>query len=229
MSEYDLIIFDCDGTLTDSEEGYFHAFSETLRKFGFEPPETETYQTDYAGKVLKDLVELYFGTIRQAAPEGFIEHHRSLEPQYILQYTKAITGAAEAVEALSKVFPVCIASNAGVPAIQRGLDKVGLKKYFPDNIIFSKDHVDRPKPAPDIYLHAAKVMGVAPSRAIVIEDSAAGTMAGIAAGMEVIGFAGSARNIAAKTESLTRAGAGAVFATWDEIVAHISRLTGKAI
>lgn len=228
IGQYDLIIFDCDGTLTNSEEGYFHAFSETLRKFGFEPPSNEIYQTEYAGKILRDLIDLFFSTSGQDTPQGFAEHHKSLEHKYILEYTRAIEGASEAVAALSQQFPVCIASNATMDAIIKGLTHVGMIGQFRPGIIFSKDHVDKPKPAPDVYLHAAKVMGFDPVKAIIIEDSAAGTKAGLAAGAHVIGFAGAAENVEGRIDNLMRAGANAAFATWPEIVSYISRLTERA-
>jgi len=223
LSRYDLIIFDCDGTLTDSEEGYYQALCVTLEHFGYPIVDLEYYQLRYSGSVLSDILKEHFSHIGPL-PEDFVKYYFSREEEFILPYTKAVPGARDVVAQLRKNFRICIASNARVDHIVAGLTKEGLIGYFEVGNIFSKDQVLLPKPAPDVFLHAAKEMGVEPSRAIVIEDSIAGVRAGKAAKMTVIGFSGSSRDSADKKRLLEESGADIVFQDWKDILIHINSL-----
>jgi HAD superfamily hydrolase (TIGR01509 family) len=103
---------------------------------------------------------------------------------------RAIDGVGAALDALDAAgIPRCVASSGDHERIRRGLRAAGLLERFPEQAIFSVEDVAHGKPAPDLFLHAAARMGFDPASTIVVEDSAAGVQAGVAAGMRVLGYA----------------------------------------
>ena len=221
----DLIIFDCDGTLSRSDEAYFRGFCDALEKFGYPVPDGRTYQDKYSGLLLRDIIEAYGNDHGLALPPEVERYYWLLEQPYLNKYTMAVEGAADAVDLLQRKYKTCVASNAPVAGIEFLLGRGGLLDKFPHDHLFSCDHVAVPKPAPDVFLHAAKTMGVSPDRAIVIEDSTGGVRAGVAAGMRVIGFAGTAPHPQEKLVSLQKVGAHRAFVSWFEIAAYIESMT----
>lgn len=182
----DLVIFDCDGVLVDSElltceviaremirEGFPVTFEDLSRRF-----------TGISGAIMFPQLEAEFG---KTLPPGFTRH---IEACIIAEYRrslKPIEGAAEALGELSR--PVCVASGSRPAKLCAGLIETGLFDHFYPHI-YSTTLVARGKPAPDIFLYAAARMGVRANACIVIEDSVAGVTAARAAGMRAIGFAG---------------------------------------
>lgn len=222
VKKYDLIIFDCDGTLTHSDDAYYHAFCETLTKFGQPLLSHDIYHDRYSGKLIKDIILAYCADHQVQFEKDFEDYYWTLESDYLDRYTFVIDGADIAVQELQKTYKTCIASNNKVSLIKNALDQVGLRKFFADEVLFSSEHVKYPKPAPDVFIHAAERMGHVPENTIVIEDSTGGVQAAIAAGMTVIGFSGSASNPERKTAALQKAGADIVFADWKDILNHIN-------
>ncbi|HET6449350.1 MAG TPA: HAD-IA family hydrolase, partial [Conexibacter sp.] len=103
---------------------------------------------------------------------------------------RPVRGVVDALDALDAAgIPSCVASSGDHERIRRGLRAAGLLDRFPDAAIFSVEDVAHGKPAPDLFLHAAERMGFAPADTVVVEDSAAGVQAGVAAGMRVLGYA----------------------------------------
>jgi HAD superfamily hydrolase (TIGR01509 family) len=184
MGRFDLVIFDCDGVLVDSERLAVRTEAEILSGLGW--PLTET-----------DIVERFVG--RSAAyMHQEIEHHlgRSLdwdaefESRYREVFEQELVTVPGVVEALDEITtPMCVASSGSHDKMRFTLGKTGLFDRF-DGRIFSVDEVAHGKPAPDIFLFAAENMGAAPARCAVVEDSASGVTAGLAAGMAVFAFAG---------------------------------------
>ncbi len=184
MSQFELVIFDCDGVLVDSERLAVRTEAEILSGLGW--PLTEA-----------DIVERFVG--RSAAyMHQEIERHlgRSVdwdaefEPRYREVFERELVAVPGVMEALDEIAtPVCVASSGSHDKMRFTLGKTGLFDRF-DGRIFSVDEVEHGKPAPDIFLFAAKHMGAAPGRCAVVEDSASGVTAGLAAGMAVFAFAG---------------------------------------
>jgi beta-phosphoglucomutase-like phosphatase (HAD superfamily) len=116
----------------------------------------------------------------------------------------------------------CIASSSGPDWIGVGLDLFGLTDHF-DGSVFTGLAVERGKPHPDLFLHAARTMGVDPSRALVIEDSEAGVSAGVAAGMTVVGLLAGAHVRDGHAERLAARGANHLAATYREVAAFMDR------
>jgi len=184
MDFFDLVLFDCDGVLVDSERLAVRTEARILAGLGW--PLTEA-----------EIVERFVG--RSASyMQGEIERHlgRSVdwdsefESQYREVFARELEPVPGVVEALDQI-PVaaCVASSGSHEKMRFTLGLVGLFDRFAGRI-FSVDEVRRGKPAPDIFLHAAEKMGVAPARCAVVEDSVSGVSAGLAAGMTVLAFAG---------------------------------------
>lgn len=184
MNRFDLVIFDCDGVLVDSERLAVRTEVEILSALGW--PLTAS-----------DVVERFVG--RSAAyMHREIERHlgRSVdweaefEPRYREVFERELVAVPGVVEALGEITtPVCVASSGSHDKMRFTLGKTGLIERF-DGRIFSVDEVAHGKPAPDIFLFAAERMGASPDRCAVIEDSVSGVTAGLAAGMTVFAFAG---------------------------------------
>lgn len=224
MGRYDTIIFDCDGTLSRSDEAYFHGFCDALQKYGFAPPTPQEYQEKYSGKVIRDIIRLYGEGVGIPLPPEVESCYWELEPPYLDRYTTSVIGAHEAVTMLQENFITCVASNASVELVRYLLKSAALDGLFPDNLIFSSEHVKQPKPAPDVFLHALRMMNATPERSLIIEDSSSGVKAGVAAGVDVIGFAGTSYDIDIKITQLEAAGAMRVFTSWPEIVSFIEKM-----
>jgi HAD superfamily hydrolase (TIGR01509 family) len=185
---FDLVIFDCDGVLVDSERLSIRLDVELLAQLGWPLTEDEIVE-HFVGRTdaaMRAEIEAHLG--RDVGPEweAFSEHYvrafaEELEP---------VDGAAETVDAvIAAGYRVCVASSGGHAKIRTNLAKTGLADRFGDRI-FSGEDVVHGKPAPDLFLHAAKAMTVEPARCAVVEDSRHGVTAARAAGMRVFGYAG---------------------------------------
>lgn len=222
MSDYDLIIFDCDGTLTDSEYVNNRALLEVLHADGFTQFDLDYAYKHWVGTTVSNiLLNVQMETGREPAND--------IVPRYIkrvseLQQTdmKAVDGAEDLVARAAKKYKICVASNGERSNVVNSLKLCGLLKYFPEEHVFTKIQVKNPKPFPDLFLFAANHMGAEPSRCVVIEDSMAGTRAGIAAGMITYGFTGSSHDPGKQAQNLQSAGATEVFAKLIHIADKLS-------
>ena len=182
---FDLVIFDCDGVLIDSELLSVRADQECLAECGIELSAAEILERytgiSFAGMVA-DL-ESRHGPL----PEDFADRHRMrLWPLFECEL-RAVPGVAALLDSL--ICRTCVASSGRPERLKHALSLVGLYGHFRPHI-FSATEVPRGKPAPDLFLHAAARMGVAPERCVVVEDSVPGVIAAVAAGMRVVGFVG---------------------------------------
>lgn len=184
---YELIIFDCDGTLIDSEHVNIKSISEILLSIGFDQFDYDNTMRIFTGCSVKTL-EAELTKLEVKDPFVILDqmHKRSIE--LAKSELKAINGAHELVSNLK--IPFAMATNGERLMVDSYLEIVGLRKYFPNEIIFSRADVKNPKPAADLYLLAAKKMGVLPEKCLVIEDSVIGVTAAVNAAMDVIGFVG---------------------------------------
>lgn len=220
---YDLIIFDCDGTLVDTELLYNTVISDLLIECGLR---------DYTpAKCLELFTGLTLSNIRKTVELG---HDVDLSSQMTSEIyvgraqemmdrgIKAIDGAAALLDALTGQ-KICLASNGERSSVIKSLKLTRLFDYFggQEDSIFTKIQVQNAKPAPDLFLFAASRMGVAPARCVVIEDSVAGVSAGVAAGMDVIGFTGSHHNPDYHATQLKNIGAKHCFSSLIHIAEHL--------
>ena len=206
-----LIIFDCDGTLTDSESVNNRALLEVLHEEGFTHYTLEHAYAHWVGTTVSSIcLAIQTETGRRVPPD--------ILPRYIarvaaLQKTDlvAVPGAPELVRAAQSHFKICVASNGERGNVIASLAQIGLIPPFDEETIFTKTQVKNPKPFPDLFLYAAERMGAAPEKCLVIEDSVAGVAAGVAAGMTVFGFSGSSHSPEKAATYLKKAGAARVF------------------
>ncbi|MFD2263680.1 HAD-IA family hydrolase [Lacibacterium aquatile] len=181
----DLIIFDCDGVLVDSEIIGCSALLRELAVLGHDFP-LEAAMPVYRGGRMTEMLAHVQERFACVLPDGFETRVRSAAADMFRAELKPIPGIEAALDQIS--VPICVASNGPRAKIELSLTLTGLLPRF-EGRIFSAYDVGHWKPDPTMYLTAARENGVDPARCIVVEDSAPGTRAGIAAGMRVLAYA----------------------------------------
>lgn len=186
MEGFELVIFDNDGVVVDSELLANRVLADLLTEHGH-PTTLEESVRDYMGGTLEGVRTIVRDRSGRELPPTFdAEYHERLFAAF-----DADLSAVRGVEAvLSELeIPYCLASSGTIERIERSLTKVGLRGYFGDRV-FSAEQVERGKPAPDLFLYAASRLDVRPARCVVVEDSPNGIAAARAAGMAVLGYTG---------------------------------------
>ncbi|MGH4032348.1 HAD family hydrolase [Actinomycetota bacterium Odt1-20B] len=185
---YDLVIFDNDGVLVDSEPISNTILAGYLTELGH-PTSYEESLRDYMGAAVHRVHDLVMERSGQQLPTDFDD---TLHARVFASFERELEPVEGAVDVLEKLVaegvPYCLASSGSHERIRVGHRKAGLTKFFDDGRIFSSQDVGRGKPAPDLFLYAAERMGVEPGRCLVVEDSPLGVRAAVAAGMDVYGF-----------------------------------------
>jgi HAD superfamily hydrolase (TIGR01509 family) len=211
-SNFELIIFDCDGVLVDSELLSMRAYRDTLLASGIEIDRDALL--DCVGLKQADIfsrIERLSGVSVPAAVRD------DLWPRIRALFETELEPTVGLVDFLRSLrTKSCVASSSDPGRLKVSLGLTGLAGFFGD-AVFSTQYVPHGKPAPDIYLFAAKRMGCDPTRCLVIEDSAPGIRGAIAANMLAIGYVGGAHIRAQHADLLTAAGARAVFAEWSGV------------
>ncbi|PWI17319.1 hydrolase [Streptomyces sp. Act143] len=185
---YDLVIFDNDGVLVDSEPISNRLLAAYLTELGH-PTSYEDSIRDYMGSAMHRIHDLVLERTGERLPEDFddVFHRRVFEA--FERELKPVEGAVDVLQELAGAgVPYCVASSGSHERIRVGHRTTGLDRWFEESRIFSSQDVGRGKPAPDLFLYAAERMGVAPGRCVVVEDSPLGVQAAVAAGMDVYGF-----------------------------------------
>ncbi len=186
MSDFDLVLFDCDGVLVDSEHLSARSTAVVLREIGIDLDEA-TVLRRFMGTSDKSMCEALAAEFGVTFPPDTQTRLDRAALDLSARELRAIPGVADLVRGLR--LPYAVASSSTPERIRRSLELTGLWELLGRHV-FSAVMVERGKPAPDLFLHAARAMGAAPERTAVIEDSTAGVRAGKAAGMTVIGFTG---------------------------------------
>ncbi|MBC9718709.1 HAD family hydrolase [Streptomyces sp. TRM66268-LWL] len=201
---YDLVIFDNDGVLVDSEPISNTVLSQYLTELGH-PTTYEESLRDYMGGAVHRVRDIVRERSGQELPAEFDE---TLHQRVFSAFERELTPVAGAEDVLGKLtaegVSYCVASSGSHDRIRVGHRKTGLDQWFEEEWIFSSEDVGQGKPAPDLFLHAAERMGVAPDRCAVVEDSPLGVQAAQDAGMDVYAYT-------AMTPSERLAGANAYF------------------
>ena len=223
MPQPDLVIFDCDGVLADSEIIAARVEAQLLTAAGFEITPEELAQ-NYAGLTFKDIMLRIEQEAHILFKATMIDEAEKLVDRRLAREVRAIDGAREAV--LSVRAKRCVCSNSSAARLDATLTRIGLKPFF-EGATFSAVDIPsgRPKPAPDVFLHAAQAMGANPAKTFVIEDSVHGVTGAIAAGMRVIGFTGASHTHPGHADLLTEAGAETVIHRWADFPAVIAALS----
>ncbi|MEU3349286.1 HAD family hydrolase [Streptomyces sp. NPDC006700] len=185
---YDLVIFDNDGVLVDSEPISNRLLAAYLTELGH-PTSYEDSIRDYMGSAMHRIHDLVLERTGKRLPDDFDDVFHARVFAAFQRELKPVAGAADVLEKLTvDGTPYCVASSGSHERIRVGHRATGLDRWFDEERIFSSQDVGRGKPAPDLFLHAADRMGVAPERCVVVEDSPLGVRAAVAAGMDVYGF-----------------------------------------
>ncbi|MFE9023424.1 HAD family hydrolase [Streptomyces sp. NPDC007808] len=199
---YDLVIFDNDGVLVDSEPISNRLLAAYLTEVGH-PTSYEDSIRDYMGSAMHRVHDLVRERTGRPLPGDFDDVFHARVFAAFERELKPVAGVVGVLEKLAgDGVPYCVASSGSHERIRVGHRTTGLSRFFDDGRIFSSQDVGRGKPAPDLFLYAAERMGVAPERCVVVEDSPLGVQAAMAAGMDVYGFA--AMTPAAKLAGVTR-------------------------
>ena len=207
---YDLVIFDNDGVLVDSEPISNRLLAAYLTELGH-PTTYEDSIRDYMGSAMHRVHDLVLERTGQRLPDDFDDVFHARVFAAFERELKPVAGVVDVLEKLTAdEVPYCVASSGSHERIRVGHRTTGLDRWFDDARIFSSQDVGRGKPAPDLFLYAAERLGVTPEKCVVVEDSPLGVQAAVAAGMGVYGFT-------AMTQAAKLAGAGRLFSTMGEL------------
>lgn len=222
MPAPDLVIFDCDGVLVDSEAIAARVEAATLAKAGYSISAEELARR-FAGLTFHDILVAVEAEASIPFQASLLDGNRKVLDETLAREVPPIEGA-------NKVVPLmpdrCICSNSRMNRIEAMLERVGLRPYFDGKIYSSADTPSgKPKPAPDVFLHAAKELGADPANTFVIEDSVHGITGAVAAGMRVIGFTGGSHSYSGHADDLTEAGAETVISRWSGFLPVLAALT----
>jgi HAD superfamily hydrolase (TIGR01509 family) len=183
---WDLVIFDCDGVLVDSERISVGIDVRVLAELGWPLSEAEVIER-FVGRSEEYMMGEIEATLGRRLATGWEEPFKHLYRAAFETELEPVDGIVAALDAIAA--PTCVASSSSHERLRHTLGLTGLLERF-DGRIFSAEEVETGKPAPDLFLHAAATLGAEPGRCAVVEDSRYGVEAARAAGMRAVGYAG---------------------------------------
>lgn len=202
MGDLQLVIFDCDGVLVDSEVISNGVLARMLTEEGL-PTTVVQARRDFQGLLLSEVGERVQQKLGRPLAHDWIAQFERLRAERFRCELQPVPGAADAVEQVrAGGVAVCVASQGKLEKTELSLELTGLRSLFADRALFSAHTVARGKPHPDLFLHAASEMGAEPSRCVVVEDTPSGVTGAVAAGMRVFGYVADSDE-----QALLRAGA----------------------
>ena len=179
------VIFDCDGTLVDSETISLAVLMDCVAEQGLHITHEEAMER-FAGNELSVVFREFESRLGRSLPDDFLDAFRQRQMSHLEEKVQAIPGAHDLLTGIDK--PFCVASNAPLNKINLVLNTTGLIEHFDESRIFSAYQVNVWKPEPDLFLLAAERLGIDPRECAVVEDSIFGVKAGLAAGMQVFAY-----------------------------------------
>ena len=185
-TKIELVIFDCDGVVIDSEILSAQVLINMLVEKGVDIDRAYVQQ-HFLGCNFKAVSQKIANAFNVTLPESFEGDYRDALLNEFETSLTTTDGISDVLKNLA--VPICIATSSSPVRTAKALSVVSLSKYF-SNTVFTSSEVKRGKPAPDLFLHAAKQMGVEPKHCLVIEDSKAGVSAAIDANMQVLHYSG---------------------------------------
>ncbi|WP_431683293.1 HAD family hydrolase [Kitasatospora sp. KL5] len=214
---YQLVIFDNDGVLVDSEPTAYRILSGYLTELGYPTTLEESFHY-FLGNAGRNVHQVIADRYRGTLPEDFTARCHDRVFAAFREGLAATTGADTVLDELrGRGIPYCLASSSDHAWIDLTLDRAGLRPHLPKELVFSAQDVQGVgKPAPDLFLHAAASLGVAPHECLVVEDSPNGVLAARAAGMDVLGY-----TALTPAHRLTAAGATGLIERLPELLDHI--------
>lgn len=188
MISFDALIFDFDGVLLESEFEANVQLADLLTDLGHRHTAAEAIR-HYTGLAGEDFIAAVESRIGARLPAEFHERMKDKSVRALEEGIDAVVGAVEFVSSLPPELPKAVASSSSTRWIRGHLDHLGLGDMFKQHVYSGREHVTRGKPAPDIYLHAARQLGVDIDRSVILEDSQVGARGALLSGATVIGLA----------------------------------------
>ncbi len=188
MPNLQLVIFDCDGVLVDSEVISNRVLARLLTEIGL-PRDLAQTRREYQGLLLDEIVTRTEAALGHPVPGDFLERFVTQRAEEFRRDLKPVPGANEMVTRVKSAdVQVCVASQGRLEKSRMTLALTGLERLFDEDAVFSAYSVERGKPFPDLFLYAAATMGAEPATSAVVEDTPSGVQAAVAAGMRVLGY-----------------------------------------
>ena len=215
------LLFDFDGVLIESEYIGNKHIADFLTSIGHPttPEESMANFMGYAGKDFLDRVEAWIG---RALPEDFFAAREAEDARVMAEGIGEVAGAIAFVRSLPTDLPKAVVSSSSTRWISRHLEHIGLSGIFGDHLYSGREHVERGKPAPDLYLYAADKLGVAIGDCAVIEDSPVGATGAVASGGHVIGLCAGSHCAPDHADRLRAIGVAAVASSFDDVASLLA-------
>ena len=215
---FDLVIFDCDGVLVDSEALACVVHADVLTAYGYAITAEQVHER-FLGRSAREARAEVEAEMGRVLPEDYTAELKSTIDRVFGAQLQPVAGVADVLAGLDQ--KKCVASSGTPTRIRSSLATTGLIHHFGEHL-YSGLQVERGKPAPDLFLFAAAQMGADPARCVVIEDSIHGVTGAVAAGMTVFGFHGGAHCGPATAAALQATGAHLVFDDMQRLPALIA-------
>lgn len=209
----ELIIFDCDGVLVDSEPLANRVFADMLNDLGLSLTLDDMFE-HFVGRSMRQCMEKIETMTGQPVPPGFLSELHARTREAFEESLAPVQAVPELLASLET--PFCVASSGSHDKMRLTLGITDLLPYF-EGRMFSVSEVERGKPSPDIFLYAARQMGAEPARCVVVEDSPTGVAGAVAAGMAAVGYCGRT-----PAEKLVSAGASMTLDDMSDLVPAVS-------
>jgi HAD superfamily hydrolase (TIGR01509 family) len=216
MRRFDAIIFDFDGVLLESEFEGNKLLAQLLTDLGHRTTVEEAlkYYVGLSGPQFIDAIEARIGT---PLPREFHEFRKEQSIRALREGVRAVVGAVEFVDSLPASVPKAVASSSSTRWLRGHLHHLGLTEAFGHHVYSGREHVARGKPAPDLYLHAARQLGAEIERTVIIEDSEVGVKGALASGGIVIGLAAGSHCLDGHADVLRGLGCEHVAGSFEEV------------
>jgi HAD superfamily hydrolase (TIGR01509 family) len=216
MSRFEAIIFDFDGVLLESEFEGNKLLAELLTDLGHHTSTEDAIRNfvGYSGPEFLEAIEHWIGG---PLPPDFHERRKEQSVRALQEGVRAVVGAIDFVQTLPRSLPIAVASSSSTRWLHGHLEHLGLAERFGDHVYSGREHVERGKPEPDLYLFAARQLGVDIARSVIIEDSDVGVRGALASGATVIGLAAGKHILDDHAESLRRLGVEHIADSFDEV------------
>ena len=219
--KFEAVIFDFDGVLIESEYAGNAQIADYLTGKGH-PTSVEDSMTHFmglSGAAFRAAIERWIG---RPLPEDFETARRAEDERVLAEGIEEVAGAIAFILSLPAHLPKAIASSSSMDWIRRHLDHLGLSDRFGDKVFSGAEHVEKGKPAPDLYLHAADALGVDIARTVIIEDSPIGVQGAVASGATVIGLCAGSHCLPGHADRLRALGVHHIAHDFEEVAALVS-------
>lgn len=216
MPDFRAIIFDFDGVLLESELELNRLTADLLTAMGHETTLHDAL-TKFTGLNGRDVVEAIESHIGNAIPNGFHDRMKKESARALRDGLAEVVGAVDFVRSLPAALPRAVASSSSTRWIRTHLEHLGLGGAFGDHVYSGREHVDRGKPEPDLYLYAARQLGVPIEASVILEDSRVGVTGALASGARVIGLAAGSHCLDGHDEMLRQQGVEEIAYSFDDV------------